>query len=202
MRFLVAALVLACSSSAVAAPMVRSIGLYGGGYLINGLPAAYVGSGDFKEVLQLPADPGLVVKVFYADTTSSAPEMRREVAAIRALEPLAVAPRLVERGERTVRGQAAGYLVQERVRGSTLDNRVTAEKLEHVRALFETLRAAGLELTDTAMDFKLRANIMVGTTRGGPRQAYLVDPAFKASDKTAAQLGVFYDGLLARIARR
>lgn len=202
MRFLITALALACSSPSVAAPLVRSIGLHGGGYAINGLPAAYLGSGDFKEVLRLPDNPGLVVKVFYADKASSAPEMRREVAALQALAPLAVAPRLVEQGARTVRGQEAGYLVQERVRGSTLENRVTAEKLAHVRALFETLRAAGLELTDTAMDFKLKANIMVGTTRSGPRQAYLVDPSFKATDKNAAQLGAFYDGLLARIAQR
>lgn len=182
--------------------MVRSISLHGGLYAINGLPAAYIGSGDFKEVLMLPASPGLVVKVFYAKNESSAPDMRREAAALKVLEPLAVAPRLIEQGARTIRGQEAGYLVQERVRGSTLENRVTAEKLAHVRKLFETLRKAGLELTDTAMDFKLRANIMVGTTASGPKQAYLVDPSFKATDKTEAELRAFYDGLHDRIAGR
>lgn len=202
MRILMTALALAMSSAASAAPMVRAISLRGGLYAINGLPAAYLGSGDFKEVLQLPASPSLVVKVFYAKDESSAPDMRREVAALKALEPLAVVPRLIEHGARAIQGQEAGYLVQERVRGSTLENRVTAEKLEHVRKLFETLRTAGLELTDTAMDFKLRANIMVGTTASGPRQAYLVDPSFTTSDKTVAGLRSFYDGLYSRIAGR
>ena len=150
----------------------------------------------------LPANPSLVVKVFYAKNESSVPVMRQEVAALKALEPLAIAPRLIEQGARTVRGQEAGYLVQERVRGSTLENRVTAEKLEHVRKLFETLRKAGLELTDTAMDFKLRANIMVGTTSSGPKQAYLVDPSFRISDKTEGELRAFYDGLYTRISGR
>lgn len=202
MRFLATALLLAWSSSAAAAPMVRSIGVRSGVYAINGMPAIYAGSGDFKEVLLLPSNPDLVVKVFYAKSESSAPAMRMEAAALKTLEPLAVAPRLVEQGARTIRGQEAGYLVQERVRGTTLENRVTAQKLAHVRALFEKLRGAGLELTDTAMDFKLRANIMVGTTMSGPRQAYLVDPSFKASDKTEAELRAFYDGLFTRIAGR
>ena len=182
--------------------LVRSIGLRAGTYAINGLPAAYAGSGDFKEVLLLPSNPNLVVKVFYAKVESSAPAMRIEAAAIKALEPLAVTPRLVEQGARTVHGQEAGYIVQERVRGTTLGSRLTAGKLAHVRALFEKLREAGLELTDTEMDFKLRENIMVGTTLSGPRQAYLVDPSFKATDKTEAKLSAFYDGLYARIAGR
>ena len=202
MRLFLAGALLACSAPSAGAAMVRSIGVQGGAYAINGLPAACAGSGDFKEVLLLPANPGLVVKVFYAKDASSAPEMRREAAALKALEPLAVAPRLAELGARTVRGRQAGYLVQERVRGTTLEGRVTAAKLDHVRALFAKLRGAGLELTDTAMDFKLRANIMVGTTLSGPRQAYLVDPSFMVSEKTDAELRAFYDGLLSRIAGR
>lgn len=202
MRILIATLALALSSSASGASLVRAISLRGGLYGINGLPAAYLGSGDFKEVLLLPANPSLVVKVFYAKNESSVPVMRQEVAALKALEPSAVAPRLIEQGARTVRGQEAGYVVQERVRGSTMENRVTAEKLAHVRKLFETLRKAGLELTDTAMDFKLRANIMVGTTASGPKQAYLVDPSFRISDKTDGELRAFYDGLYTRISGR
>ena len=202
MRIVFAGVILTCSSLSAGAALGRTIGGGGGAYAINGLPASYVGSGDFKEVLLLPASPGLVVKVFYAKDNSSSPEMRREAAALKVLEPLAVAPKLVELGARKIRGREAGYLVQERVRGATLENRVTAAKLDHVRALFDKLRGAGLELTDTAMDFKLRANIMVGTTASGPRQAYLVDPAFKISEKTDAELREFYDGLLTRISSR
>lgn len=202
MRFLIAFGLSACAAVPSAAAIVASIGVRGGAYAINGQAAAAVGSGDFKEVLALPSDPGLVVKVFYAKNSSSAPEMLREAAALRRLEPLAVAPRLLEKGVRTVRGQRAGYLVQERVRGATLEGRLTPEKLGHVRALFDRLSDAGLELTDTEMDFKLRENIMVGTTRTGPRQAYLVDPAIKPSSLDDAGLRAFYDGLLARIRRR
>lgn len=202
MRILAAALALSLSSPVSGAMLVRSISVRAGAYAINGLPAAYAGSGDFKEVLLLPSNPDLVVKVFYAKIESSAPAMRIEAAAIKALEPLAVTPKLVEQGARTIRGQEAGYLVQERVRGMTLENRLTAGKLAHVRTLFEKLREAGLELTDTEMDFKLRENIMVGTTSSGPRQAYLVDPSFKATNRTDAELRAFYDGLFARIAGR
>lgn len=200
--FIIAMAALACASSAAGAPLVKSISLRGGAYLINGLPAAYVGSGDIKEVLLLPASPALVVKVFYAKHESSAPEMLREAAALKTLAPLAVAPRLLEQGARMIRGREAGYMVQERVRGSIIDERVTAAQLAHVRRLFNKLRGAGLELTDTAMDFKLRENIMIGTTLSGPRQAYLVDPAVKVSEKTGAELNAFYDGLLDRLSRR
>ena len=179
--------------------MVRSIGLRGSGYLINGGLATYAGSGDFKEVLLLPADSGLVVKVFYAKLESSVPVMLQEAASLKALAPLGVAPKLIEEGARVVRGVEAGYLVQERVRGSTLE-RVNAVKLEQVRALFKKLSDAGLELTDVNADFKLRENIMVGKTRSGPAQAYLVDPAFKTSERTDAGLRAFYDGLLERLA--
>jgi len=186
-------------SSSAGAAMVRSIGLRGSGYLINGGLAAYAGSGDFKEVLLLPADPGLVVKVFYAKAESSVPVMLQETAALKVLAPLNVAPKLIEAGARVVRGVEAGYLVQERVRGSTLE-RVSAVKLERVRALFKKLSDAGLELTDVNADFKLRENIMVGKTRSGPVQAYLVDPSFKISDRTEVGLRAFYGGLLERLA--
>lgn len=202
MRLLAASLASCLLCSSAGATSVQSIRLRGDAYAINGRQAAYAGSGDFKEVLVHPADAALVVKVFYAKAASSVPELRREAAALKALEPLGVSPRLIEQGAVTLRGQKAGYLVEERVQGSTLEGRLTPSKLRSVRALFDKLLSGGLELTDVALDFKLRENIMVGTTRSGPAQAYLVDPAVQPSEKSAAELAAFYDGLLARLARR
>lgn len=181
---------------------VASIESRGDDFAVNGRAARYVGSGDFKEVVRHPTDPDLVVKIFYAKWASSVPESLREAADVRRLEPLGVVPALVQHGTAVLRGQEAGFLVQERVHGTTLDHAVTPAKLDYTRELFDRLAAAGLELTDVRSAFKLRTNIMVGSTRSGGFKAYLVDPEVKRSRRSPAALRQFYDALLARIAAR
>ena len=76
------ALFLAAATAFAAAP-VRTIELVNGAdYRVNGAPVRSAGSGDFKEVLVHPEDPGLVVKVFYNKWGPSIPEKRLEVANI------------------------------------------------------------------------------------------------------------------------
>jgi hypothetical protein len=191
--------------AAVSAPAplpVSSVESRGDDFAVNGRAARYVGSGDFKEVVGHPTDPDLVVKIFYAKWASSVPESRREAADIRLLEPLGVVPVLVQHGTAELRGQDAGFIVQERVHGTTLDHALTPGKLQYTRELFERLAAAGLELTDVRSTFKLRTNIMVGSTRSGGYKAYLVDPEVARSRRSPAALRRFYDELLARIAAR
>ncbi len=192
---------LAALPSLNAAAPVRSIEMIGDGYLINGAQAAGIGSGDFKEVLLHPADPGLVVKVFYNKWTSSIPEKRLEVANIERLAPLNAAPRLIEQGAVSLGGKPAGFVVQERVVGTTME-RPTPEKLAQVRNLFNRLAAGGVELGDTKTDFKLRENIMVGRTRSGGMGAWVVDADLVDSKKSPEELKEFYDGLFARLSRR
>jgi hypothetical protein len=198
MALLAAVLLAVCAS---AAEPVRSIELLpGGSYQINALPAPYVGSGDFKEVLAHPRDSGLVVKVFYNKWAPSLPEKRLEVANIRALEAARAAPALVEHGATMVAGKPAGFVVQERVRGLTME-RPTPTKLAEVDKLFKRLAKAGIELGDTKTDFKLRQNIMVGETRSGGFGAWVVDADLVDSKKTPEQLKAFYDGLFSRLSR-
>jgi hypothetical protein len=198
---ILAVLLLVALPSLNAAPPVRSIAMVGDGYVINGAPAAGIGSGDFKEVLLHPADPGLVVKVFYNKWTSSVPEKRLEVANIARLAPLNATPKLIEEGAVSMGGKPAGFLVQERVIGTTME-RAMPEKLAHVRDLFKRLAAGGVELGDTKTDFKLRENIMVGRTRSGGMGAWVVDADLVDSKKSPEELKEFYDGLFARLSRR
>lgn len=184
-----------------AAPPVRSIEMIGDGYLINGAPAAGIGSGDFKEVLLHPADPSLVVKVFYNKWTSSVPEKRLEVSNIERLTPLRATPKLIEEGAVSLKGKPAGFLVQERVMGTTME-RPTPEKLAQVKNLFNRLAKGRVELGDTKTDFKLRSNIMVGSTRSGGMGAWVVDADLIDSKKSPEELREFYAGLFDRLSRR
>jgi hypothetical protein len=191
---------LAAPAAAAAAFPVKAIGFDGDDYSVNGRPAPSVGSGDFKEVVAHPEDPELVVKVFYSKWASSVPEMRREAADVALLSALGAAPALIESGSVSLRGRPTGFLVQERVRGSTLET-PTAAKLRETRALFARLADAGLEMTDTASAFKLRTNVMVGSTRSGGTRAWLVDPEVRRSRLSPARLRAFYEVLLDRIVR-
>ncbi len=189
----------AAAARAAAAP-VSAIGLEGDAYSVNGRPASVVGWGDFKEVVEHPDDPELVVKIFYSKWTSSVPEMLREVGDVSRLQGLGVVPTMIQSGSVPLRGQATGFLVQERVRGTTLE-RTSAGKLSAVRALFARLTDAGLELGDVKAAFKLRSNIMVGSTRSVGTRAWLVDPEVRRSRRSRRELDRFYDVLLARIVR-
>lgn len=189
------------AASAFAAEPVRSIELLPGpSFLINGAYASPLGSGDFKTALVHPADPQLAVKVFSDKWTPSIQEKRLEVANIRALEAARAVPKLVEQGALMVGGKPTGYLVQERVMGSNLEQ-TGPKKLAHVRDLFDRLAAAGIELGDVESDLKLRQNIMVGTTRSGGWGAWVIDADLAATKRSPEALRAFYDRLFARLSR-
>lgn len=181
------------------APIIQSIApLSGGGFAVNGFPAAALGFGDFKAVVMHPQSPELAVKVFRDRWTPGVAEKESELKQL-ALLPAAAAPRVVEHGVTDVAGRPTAYLVQERVSGLTLQN-PTPMKLAEVRKLFERLTKARVEIADGKSAVKLRANIMVGETSSGGFGAYLVDPDVTRSDKSDGELRSFYDGLLEKIA--
>ena len=99
-----------------------------------------------------------------------------------------------------VAGKPAGFIVQERVMGTTLEH-AGPRKLAYVRDLFDRLAKAGIELGDTKSDVKLRENLMVGETRSGGWGAYVVDADLVGSRKSPAELKAFYDGLFERLSR-
>ena len=182
---------------------VRSVEYAGGKYLVNSRAAERLGFGSFKDVLLHPEDPGLDVKVFYREFRhqSSLDEKRLEVRNIRLLEKAGATPRLVEQGGVAMRGRDIGYVVQERVRGATLET-ATPAKLREVRRLFDKLAAAGLEIADADRPFKLRQNIMVGETDSGGFAAYLVDADLVLPAKTRGELKAFYDRVYASLVSR
>lgn len=201
MRALLLALALAAASPAARAQPVRSIELPGRVYQVNGAPAQLLGFGTYKDVLVHPQDSGLVVKVFRNNLADGLTEKRAEVSALKTLVPIGAAPKLVDHGAVALNGAPTGFLVQERVRGLTLE-RPTPTKLAETKLLFQKLAKARVELVDVASLVKLRENIMVGETDSGGFQAWLVDPDIKKSERTAAELSKFYDGLLVRLAAR
>lgn len=199
MKVLLAAFALTLALSA-RAQEVRSLAMDGRQYVVNGLPSLMLGLGTYKDVLMHPQDPDFVVKVFRNNMAPSLPEQRAELASVRQLQPAGAVPTLIGSGVAQVAGETRGYLVQERVHGLDL-TRPTAIKLQETRALFSKLKKARVELVDVESLEKLRSNIMVGETKSGGFGAYLVDADIKPTDKTSAQLGAFYDGLLRRLSQ-
>lgn len=154
--------------------------------------AALLGAGGSKEVLSLPGQTALVLfsRADSAETALQALEGRRaiegELAGRAILEPLGVVPRRVgkSRGalslERGGRPRTVQYLMLEQVAGETLaeKGRLSAEELGLVKALFEQLAEAGIELGDAG---GIARNIMIGSTPSHPaRRAWVVD-----ADKTS-----------------
>lgn len=182
---------------------VRSVEYKDRRWRVNGREASLLGFGSFKDAVVHPEDPGLAVKLFYRDfrSHSSLDEKREEVRNIRLLAPLGVVPRLIEQGGVALAGRNIGYVVQERVRGTTLET-ATPTKLREVRRLFDTLAAAGVEIADTDRPLKLRQNIMVGETDSGGFGAYLVDADLVKTAKSNRELKGFYDRVFASLASR
>jgi hypothetical protein len=180
---------------------VRSIELPGRIYQVNGAPAQLLGFGTYKDVLIHPAQSDLVVKVFRNNFGDSLAEKRAEVKALATLVPLGAAPKLVEQGAVSLNGKPTGFLVQERVRGLSLE-RPTPAKLAETKLLFDKLRRAGIQMVDVDSIIKLRENIMVGETASGGFQAWLVDPDIKQTEMSSREMASFYDGLLRRLSAR
>lgn len=190
------ALLLVCAPSR--AQEVRSLSAEAGSYRVNGVPAVTLGFGTYKDVLTHPENPDYVVKVFRGNLSDPVAEHAREQAVLARLQPIGAVPAVAGAGAARSSGKSAPYLVQERVRGLDL-TRPTPTKLEETAKLFDKLKKARVELTDTSLN-KLRQNIMVGETRSGGFGAWLVDADAQASGKTAGELGAFYDGLLQQLA--
>ena len=192
MSALALALMLACGAHGQA---VRAIEAHGGRFAVNDVPAVTLSLGTYKTALIHPQDPALLVKVFQPGWADPAQEQRRELADIARLGPLT--PRLVLSGT----ANAIPYVVVERVDGLNLE-RPTPIKLEETRALFLKLRRAGLKMSDVESLVKLRQNLMVGSTRSGGFQGWLVDPEVSSGRHGAAELAAFYDGLERRLSAR
>jgi hypothetical protein len=200
-------LVMGLTVPAAAAPVTSIIAVPGQGYTVNGVQTQMLGFGSFKDVVVHPANQDLVVKVFPGRMGSNGiQEKRWEVYALKKLEPIGATPKLVEAGavslNGTHRGMPAGYMVQERVHGQTIEDRPSEEAKILTRNLFERLKKAGVELVDAENIHKMRQNIMVGDTASGGRRSWLVDPDIRESDKSAAQLAAYYDGLHTKLFRR
>ncbi|MBI5882275.1 MAG: hypothetical protein HZB91_04140 [Elusimicrobia bacterium] len=179
--------------------MVGTVARSGREVLVDGRTAPLLGFGSFKEAFVHPADSEAVVKLFstkfVVSRGESLSEKRLEVSAIRKLEPLAVVPKLLEQGAVSLDGQPVGYIVQERVRGRTLE-KVSRDQLAHVKKLFDILAGNGVLMADFENPVKWRANIMVGTTRAGGLKAYLVDADMLSSHgKSSSELGALYGRL-------
>jgi len=183
-------------------PPVGSLAWAGGRYWINGKPAALIGFGSFKHVLLHPQDSRFAVKVFNARLTRdrSLEFKREEVGKIRILEPLDITPRFFQQGAVRLDGRAIGFMVAERVEGETLE-RPASDKLRHVRALFDRLIEARLEIADLNPRM-LRSNLMVGRAASGGWKAWLVNAGVVGSAKGRQELKAFYEKVYSRLASR
>lgn len=191
----------------------------GEGWTVDGKPVNRVGGGGFKEVLDHPTRPDLVLKLFTEvgsrDLSASLSERRNESRRLAPLQAIGRAPRTVEEGAVEVGTRngkrGAGYMVQERVSGRELgevladkDASTRAAGLREARALFDDLVKARIRLDDTR---KMAENIVIGKSGASKVERALVIDAGEAEvvpaqgflDRVLSRpdpLRAFYDKIL------
>jgi len=192
-----------------------SKGLRRSDWNIGGRRIQYLAGGGFKDVLIHPDDPELLLTLFSqagSEGGGSRIERDRELSRRVPLERQGLSPKVTAKGALEVqdgnRLRTVHYLVQERVRGSTL-REAGREELALVRALFEKLIESRIKLEDRV---RMADNIMVGSTRSGKaRRAFVVDageaesvPAPSLMDRLLGRpdpLRTYYDEVYKDLAR-
>lgn len=192
-----------------------SKGLRRSDWSVGGRKVQYLAGGGFKDVLVHPDDPELLLTLFSqagSEGSGSRVERDRELSRRVPLERQGLSPKVTAKGALEVRDgnrlRTVHYLVQERVRGSTLREAGRGE-LGLVRALFEKLIESRIKLEDRV---RMADNIMVGSTRSGKaRRAFVVDageaesvPAPSLMDRLLGRpdpLRAYYDEVYKDLAR-
>lgn len=181
---------------APSAPSVRSIEKTAAGWLVNGKPVRELGSGSFKRTLEHPDDPELVVKVYWGWGQRAPAEMRSERERLAQAEAAGVGVKTVGSGIVGSAEKPLPYLIQERVRGTTLET-MSPAKSAALKAMLGAMRRAGLKL-DAETPMVYRRNFMYGTTRSGGERLYLVDPDFSTGEVSPAEYEQVYAWIVGR----